>query len=230
MTARTLRAPRPVSVLFARSDSCYFELVSDVWDVRRDARNYCGSNSVIAHPPCRGWGRLRHLAKPRHDEKALALFAVDQVRRCGGVLEHPMGSSLWDAAGLPMPGHQSDAFGGWTLLVEQGWWGHPAPKPTYLYIVGCDRDSVGDLPVQLHRAAGRTMALSPADREKTPPEFARFLVRLASLCYVDLDARDSYIELPHGSSYIHPGAGSYSDLAKPTAAQKRAAFRNWVQS
>jgi hypothetical protein len=27
-----------VSVLFARSDSCYFDLVFDVWDAVRDAR------------------------------------------------------------------------------------------------------------------------------------------------------------------------------------------------
>lgn len=200
------------SVLFARSDSCYFELAVDVWDIRRDARNYSGVNPVIAHPPCRGWGRLRHLAKPRHDEKALALFAVDQVRRCGGVLEHPMGSSLWSAAGLPLPGHR-DSFGGWTLLVDQGWFGHPSPKPTYLYIVGCERADIGDLPVQLHRAAGRTVALSPAEREKTPIVFARFLVRVASMCsYIDLAARSCYV-----------------DLAKPSvsAVDKRAAFRAW---
>ena len=105
-----------VSVLFARSDSCYFELAADVWNADRDARGYTGSNPVICHPPCRGWGRLRNWAKPRPDEKALALFAVDQVRRCGGVLEHPWGSTLWGAAGLPHPGHV-DAWGGWTLLV-----------------------------------------------------------------------------------------------------------------
>lgn len=218
-----------VSVLFARSDSCYFELVSDVWDVRRDARNYSGLNPVVAHPPCRGWGRLRHLAKPRHDEKALALFAVEQVRRCGGVLEHPMGSSLWAAAGLPVPGER-DSFGGWTLLVEQGWWGHPAPKPTYLYIVGCDRSAIGELPVQLRRAGGRTLALSPAEREKTPIEFARFLVRIAAMC--------SYTDLVCDASYVHPGARhSYTDLAvssyvhrsRPSlsAADKRAAFKLW---
>lgn len=35
------------------------------------------------------------------DEKALALWAVEQVRKFGGVLEHPKRSTLWPAAGLP---------------------------------------------------------------------------------------------------------------------------------
>ena len=200
-----------VSVLFARSDSCYIELVTDVWDIERDARNYIGSNSVVCHPPCRGWGRLRHLAKPRPDEKSLALFAVDQVRRLGGVLEHPMGSSLWAHALLPRPGEASDKFGGWTLLVDQGWYGHPAPKPTYLYIVGLLPSDIGVLPYQLRRAGGRTLALSPADRERTPLAFARFLVDLASRCVVTSTGR-SYIDL----------------VASP--ASKRAAFKAWASA
>ena len=218
---------RNVSVLFARSDSCYFDLVADVWDAERDARNYCGSNPVICHPPCRGWGRLRHLAKPRPDEMALELFAVDQFRRCGGVLEHPYGSSLWPAVGLPKPGF-TDAWGGWTLLVDQGWFGHKAPKPTYVYICGVSPNQVPELPVQLHRAGGRTLDLTVAEREHTPIEFARFLVAIAeqalapAQCYTDLAA-------------VTP-AGSYTDLAavtpsgrKASAASKRASFAQWAE-
>jgi hypothetical protein len=175
--------PPGISVLFARSDSCYFELVGDVWDIDRDARLYTGSNPVVCHPPCRAWGRLRHWAKPRPDEKALALFAVDQVRRVGGVLEHPWGSTLWheESLCLPYPGH-FDQWGGFTLLVDQGWWGHAAPKPTYLYVAGCQKSDVPALPVRLRRASGRTLELSPADRERTPVDFARFLVAIASKC------------------------------------------------
>jgi hypothetical protein len=172
-----------VSVLFVRSDSCYFGLGVDCWDFTRDARGYVGPGPVVCHPPCRGWGRLRHWAKPRPDEKALALFAVDCVRCYGGVLEHPYGSTLWAAAGLPKPGHV-DEWGGWTLVVDQGWWGHAAPKPTYLYIVGCARADLAPMPVSAVRAPGRTLALSPADRERTPPAFAAWLVGLAASCAV----------------------------------------------
>ncbi len=235
-----------VSVLFAREDSCYFGLAADVWPASRDARNYVGTNPVVCHPPCRAWGRLRHWAKPRHDEKALALFAVEQVRRCGGVLEHPWGSTLWHEAGLPHPG-KVDAFGGWTLLVEQGWWGHAAPKPTYLYIVGCSRAAIGDLPVQLRRAAGRTLDLSVADRERTPPRFAAWLVDLAVRCAgsklqppaavtataVPVTASSATSAVTAGQDRSNSGqaAGSNTDLValrRARAAAKRAAFREWA--
>ena len=175
--------PPAASVLFARADSCYKDLVADVWDIQRDARLYRGDNPVVCHPPCRGWGRLRHWAKPRPDEKALAIFAVEQIRRVGGVLEHPWGSTLWHekSLALPYPGHV-DQWGGFTLLVDQGWWGHKAPKPTYVYVAGCHKKDVPSLPVQLERAKGRTLDLSPADREHTPVEFAKFLLHVASIC------------------------------------------------
>jgi hypothetical protein len=105
-------------------------------------------------------------------------------------LEHPHASKLWRAAGLPRPGFL-DAYGGFTILVDQGWWGHPAPKPTWLYICGMARSDVGPLPVQLRRAGGRVMSLSPADREHTPLSFARWLVGLASRCHVPTSVTSS---------------------------------------
>ena len=32
----------------------------------------------------------------------------------------------------------ADIFGGWSCCVEQGEYGHYAPKPTWLYVVGCE--------------------------------------------------------------------------------------------
>lgn len=192
-----------VAVLFARADSNYKALPGvDVWDAERDARRWPGGCPVVAHPPCRAWGRLRHFAKPRPDERALALFAVDQVRRFGGVLEHPEGSTLWPAAGLPSPGH-SDEFGGWTLPIAQHWFGHRAEKLTLLYIVGCAPARVPDFPVVLGAAShviaqGRTRGgvrlvkgvpgwrpeVTKAEREHTPPALAEWLVELAGRCKV----------------------------------------------
>lgn len=69
-----------VAILFARADSNYKRLPDcDVWDAERDARRWPGGCTVVAHPPCRAWGRLRHFARPRPDEKALGLWAADQV-------------------------------------------------------------------------------------------------------------------------------------------------------
>lgn len=198
-----------IAVLFARSDSVYKSIPGcDVFDIDRDARNWPGGCPVVAHPPCRAWGRLRHFAKPRDDEKQLAIFAVEQVRRFGGVLEHPEGSTLWGAAGLPAPG-QRDEYGGWALPVFQQWWGHRAEKATLLYIVGCAPAEIPDLPFVLGKAShviaqNRSMPdgsrmkkghpswrpeVSKAEREHTPQALAEWLVELASRCGADCQWR-----------------------------------------
>ena len=145
---------------------------------------------MVAHPPCRAWGRLRHFAKPRPDEKALALWAVEQVRQFGGVLEHPVGSTLWPAAELPALGKR-DQWGGWTLPIHQHWWGHRAEKATLLYIVGCEPANVPTLPyrmdepthvVQSRKQTGYRPHITKAEREHTPPALAKWLVELAESC------------------------------------------------
>jgi hypothetical protein len=163
---------------------------------------------VVAHPPCRSWGRLRHFAKPRDGERALALFAVDQVRRCGGVLEHPAFSSLWPVAGLPAPGAR-DVFGGWTLPVSQSWFGHKARKDTWFYICGVEPGALPAMPfvlgdgthviVQSRTAADGSRIrkghpswrpeVTKAEREHTPPVLCAWLIQVARLAGVGGCAR-----------------------------------------
>lgn len=174
-----------VAVLFARGDSVYKTIPGcDVFDEARDARTWSGASPVIAHPPCRAWGRLRTFAKPAPHEKALAILAVHFIRQFGGVLEHPHASTLWPECSLPLPGHGRDAHGGWTLPVDQFWFGHAARKRTLLYIVGCEPQNVPLFPITLGRAPGLVTHISKADREHTPPVFARWLFELAKLCEV----------------------------------------------
>ena len=138
-----------IGVLFARQDSRYKDLPGyDVYDIDRDARNFNESYPVIAHPPCRAWGRLSHMANPRPDEKDLAWFALNKVRKNGGVLEHPKGSRLWREAPLPMPGEFPDEHGGFTLLIDQYHFGHVARKWTHLYIVGIEPKDLPKLPIR----------------------------------------------------------------------------------
>ena len=183
-----------VAVLFARADSIYKQDESlDVYDIERDARTWPGGCPVVAHPPCRAWGQLSFFAKPRPDEKSLAPWAIEQIRKFGGVLEHPSKSKLWPA--LPEPG-QRDEFGGWTLPIFQHWFGHRAEKKTRLYIVGCDPHLIPEIPMTLdyptHVIGGSGRAafgnkkpeVSKAEREHTPPELAAWLVKLASMCQV----------------------------------------------
>lgn len=179
-----------IAVLFARSDSIYKSLPDcDVWDIERDARQWPGGCPVVAHPPCRAWGRLRKFAKPREGERELALWAVEQVRRWGGVLEHPQGSLLWQAAKLPA-GQQCDKYGGWTLWISQWWFGHKADKPTWLYVVGIEPADLPPIPYALGEPAyvvntsrrahqGKRPEISKAEREHTPQALAEWLCEVA---------------------------------------------------
>lgn len=191
-----------VAVLFARRDSYYKRLPDcDVWDADRDALRWPGGCPVVAHPPCRAWGQLRHLARPRTDERELALWAVEQVQTWGGVLEHPRRSTLWPVAQLPAPGRR-DAHGGWTLPISQHWWGHRAEKLTFLYICGVEPRQIPDMPLLLAEpeamvgTSGRRKdgtrrrsgdpgykpEITKAEREHTPPALAAWLVLLANQC------------------------------------------------
>ena len=74
-----------ITVLFARKDSIYKSIGLDVWDIDRNAMNFDGLNPVIAHPPCRMWGKLSYFAKPRPGEEQTAFHAIDRVRKNGGI-------------------------------------------------------------------------------------------------------------------------------------------------
>ena len=185
-----------VAVLFARQDSYYKTMPNvDVYDIDRDARTWPGGCPVVAHPPCRAWASLRFHAKPRPGEKQLAIYAVERIRKFGGVLEHPHRSTLWPIAGLPEPGKRDEYFG-WTLTVDQQWFGHRAQKRTRLYICGIDPNEIPTMPIVLGNAthtvglwSGRDKnncrpSIAKREYESTPPEFAEWLVDLASRCKV----------------------------------------------
>ncbi len=129
-----------VAALFCRADSIYKTMHGvDAWDIDRDARKWKGGCPIVAHPPCRLWGQLAKLAtRARLDEKQLAVWSVEQIRKWGGVLEHPKASRLWPHLNLPAPfTWEMDEWGGWSMEVAQFWWGHRCEKMTRLYIVGC---------------------------------------------------------------------------------------------
>lgn len=184
----TPQASRQVAALFVRADSVYKRMPGvDCWDAERDAMNYNGPHPVVTHPPCRLWGNLSHFSKAPMEEKDLAVRAVELVRKFGGVLEHPAYSKLWKHLGLEGPAHELDEFGGQTIALNQFAFGHKAAKPTWLYIVRCA--ALPTLPVEMGlpthcicrstRALRRLPHVSMADRERTPPAFAAWLVEVA---------------------------------------------------
>lgn len=102
-----------VAILCASPRSIYktFNDV-EVFDKFRDARTFDGTIPVVAHPPCRAWSAFcRHQAKPEDGEKELGPLCVAHLIRCGGVLEHPAYSRLFDECNLPKPGERRGGFG-----------------------------------------------------------------------------------------------------------------------
>jgi len=183
----------PVAVLFACKNSIYHQIHGcDVYDIDRDARTFTDDRPVIAHPPCRAWSSFRNFAKPLPGEKQLGFFAVDKVRSNGGVLEHPLNSMLWPAAGLPGVG-EIDEYGGFTTVIDQFWFGHRAQKRTRLYIVGVLPLRLPPYPLTLGRpprvvtnnkkipsgSIGYRKEITPSEREATPYDLACWLLNVA---------------------------------------------------
>lgn len=194
--------PHTVAVLYVLERSSGYRDLPDVdlWPKSRDARLYAGPHPVIAHPPCGPWSaHWAHAAK--RDPKELAPLAVHQVRRWGGILEHPAHSRLWKEMDLP-PARPLDKPGlfdhplDYSIEVEQGWWGHLSRKPTWLYVVGIPRGAIvlpppvipppgPERPLRHDPRRARPYqlstwdCLSPSARKRTPPDFAAWLVALA---------------------------------------------------
>lgn len=137
-----------VAALYVARGGCYYGLDGvDPWGEDRDARLYAGPWPVVAHPPCSRWCRLAGLVEARWghkrgDDGGCFAAALAAVRRWGGVLEHPAYSDAWAAFDLPRPPSGGswvrDIYGGWSCYVEQGRYGHPAKKATWLYAFGVD--------------------------------------------------------------------------------------------
>jgi hypothetical protein len=196
-----------IAALYVQRDGAYSGLSGvDVWDEARDARTYAGPWPVVAHPPCQRWSSKGWHGSParpyqfaKGDDGGCFAAALASVRRWGGVLEHPAYSHAWLAHGLPWPsskGWQQDITGGWCCSIEQGFYGHPANKPTWLYAVGTDLPLLrwGRGETRLHPSAlarhGEKkarkigyLAMFPGkghQRSATPPEFRDLLLSIAA--------------------------------------------------
>ena len=198
-----------IAALFVETDGAYFGLPGiDTWDITRDARQYSGPHSVVAHPECQRWGRYAKGA-PRKPNQYLPgadggcfFAALWAVRTFGGVLEHPKDSLAWEFFGLQAPPAgggwwKADGFGGSSCCVSQGHYGHLAGKPTWLYAVGCDlpelrwgpcEQRIHPRALELHgyakaRRIGMMAMVGGKDktriRNATPPEFRDVLIGMA---------------------------------------------------
>jgi hypothetical protein len=141
-----------IAALFVQRNGCYWDLPGvDPWDVERDARTYAGPHAVVAHPPCQRWGRYwsggpsARVRRKKGDDGGCFAAALAAVKRWGGVLEHPEASHAWRAFDIVAPPKSGGWIpaglhhpGAWTCCVEQGHYGHPARKATWLYCMGVE--------------------------------------------------------------------------------------------
>ncbi|MGC2854193.1 hypothetical protein ACM64Y_01870 [Novispirillum sp. DQ9] len=177
-----------IAVLHCQRGGVYWDRPGvDAWDEARDARRYAGPWPVVAHPDCARWGRFWYgspsssVRHQRGDDDGRFQTALHAVRRWGGVLEHPAHSYAWDFFGLLKPtvqGWSMTIGGDWVCQVDQGRYGHGAPKSTWLLYCG-----VGLPPPLLwgrSNACGRVERMSRRQREATPPAFADLLISLAA--------------------------------------------------
>ncbi len=138
-----------IAALYVETNGVYYGLSDvDPWDEARDARLYAGPWPVVAHPPCQRWCMFAKGIETRYgyavgDDGGTFTAALAAVRTFGGVLEHPAHSLAWAVHGLPVPSVRS----GWTTTlddvgatayVEQGRYGLPVRKATWLYAVGVE--------------------------------------------------------------------------------------------
>lgn len=178
---------KTIAALFVAKNGAYFGLPHvDPWDQARDARLYSGPYPVVAHPPCERWGRYWSGGPRATERKRLGedngcfSWALYAVRRWGGVLEHPEGSNAWRFFGLYKPPRgggwvcAGDGLG-WTCCVEQGHYGHPSRKATWLYACRTWLP-----PLQWGKSAGKLVErLSTQQRLRTPAPFRDLLISLA---------------------------------------------------
>ncbi len=113
-----------VAVLWVEPKSLYWRLWPEVemWGIGRDARKYTGPWPVICHPPCGPWGNYKSKS---HESKEHGIIAMQLVHKFGGVVEHPLGSSLFKDYGK----------GGEVQKIMQSDYGHQSHKATLLYWV-----------------------------------------------------------------------------------------------
>lgn len=194
---------RTVAALFVETNGAYSTLPGvEAWDATRDARKYAGPFPVIAHPPCARWCQLAGLIQHRYghkkgDDGGCFASALAMVRTYGGVLEHPAYSLAWPAHNLTRPHRHGgwslpDLFGGRTCHVEQGFYGHPCRKATWLYVCktetpelrwGRFRDASHSVSMLTNNGGQPLPRIIKRKAQATPPEFRNLLLRIARSVY-----------------------------------------------
>jgi hypothetical protein len=115
-----------IAILCADENSNYFKIPYDldIYTLSRSSLDYKGDGKVICHPPCAQFSRMKAFSKKNESHLELAKFCIDMVNKNGGIIEQPMGSSMFKLFGLDYKN---------VFSVNQSWWGFRCTKKTILY-------------------------------------------------------------------------------------------------
>lgn len=105
-------------------------------------------------------------------------MAINKVRHNGGIVEHPKPSKLWKYMNIPTPYETPDKYGGYTIEIQQRWFGHPAIKATWLYIVGIAQQDLPTIPHTPIKITRTIENMSKLQREHTPEALAIWLINI----------------------------------------------------
>jgi hypothetical protein len=204
-----------VCALFVDPEGIYPKLLGpeNCWDETRDARTYPGPHPVVCHPPCnlfvnmaavnwKRYGRQKPAWYPGGTDGGCFESALQNVRKYGGILEHPAFTHAWSKYHIDPPSCIDPEVRGWyenywaggvsgpggdtyyTCEVWQSAYGHRARKRTWLLYSG----SRPPFELNWSREPG-TCQIGWFDRQKptlskreanaTPVAFAQELIKLA---------------------------------------------------
>lgn len=168
-------------------------------EIVRDARHYDGPYPVVAHPPCSRWGSMAHwnyhpVKRRIGDDGGCFECALKNVRKWGGVIEHPAATRAWRRYGLAKPRVHyitpRDLSGGFSFFVNQSQYGHLSQKPSWIYVCGYRGDFEEDFYVPQGKKRVQYgigcdhdhIPLPGKFKKKTPELFADLLVSIAKRC------------------------------------------------
>ena len=177
-------------IMFTANDSIYDSLNCDTWPIERNAINCKKKEAAIYHPPCRSWGRLRLFSHIQPGEHLLSVWSILRIWKYNGILEHPAGSKLWSLMKLPMPGSKIDIHNGFSISIDQHWFGHKCKKNTWIYIKGIRPAQLPAMPMNFdliqHSIShtgkkNKLKEVSKKYRSSTPVELAKWLIQVLEI-------------------------------------------------
>jgi len=166
-----------INVLFTNKFSIYDILNCNTYNEDRNALTFSKNIPAIYHPPCRLFSRLKTFSKADKSEKELAFWSIEKVNKYGGLIEHPLGSSLFKESGIKLNDDNH-------IIIKLSNFGFEAEKKTIIYFNGIEKNELPLLPYNNRPVKKTIPQLSYKKRANTPFCCAIYLIELIKFMYI----------------------------------------------